>query len=399
MRNDARENWGRTPVVAAGENWGRTPVIAVRSSDSAGIAERRVIGAAIKKDVWLLLRDRGALISLFALPIVFILAFGSMFKFGGDNAREREVPVHHADADARAERIVKALDDAPGFAPVRLATAEAVRERVATEHASVGLVIPSAGPVELVIDQGAPVQARAPLEAGLTALVTRAVYPAASSLPPVVEARTPPGIARPLAGISSFQVTVPGNAVLFGFFIALTTAMAFLGERKSGTWRRLMAAPVRRSTALVATLVPYFLVGCGQLAFLFTIGRIVFGMQVAGSLAALIVLSLFVVYCAVSLGLLFASVATTEKQLGGIGSVVLLVMGMLGGCMVPRLVMPPFMKTLGLGVPHGWALDGYYAVLVREGTGLADIAPSLVALFVFGTVFAGLGVALFKFER
>jgi ABC-2 type transport system permease protein len=358
-----------------------------------------VIVAAIKKDAWLLLRDRGALISLFALPIVFIVAFGSMFKFGGDSAREREIPVHYADGDARAERIVKTLDDAPGFAPVRLVTADEVRARVAGESASAGLVIPTTGPVELVIDLGAPMQARAPLEQGLTGLVTRAIYPVAANMPPVVEARTPPGIAKPLAGISSFQVTVPGNAVLFGFFIALTTAMAFLGERKSGTWRRLLAAPVRRSTAMLATLVPYFLVGCCQLTFLFAVGAIFFGMQVAGSLAALVVLSLCVVFCAVSLGLLFASVATTEKQLGGIGSVVLLVMGMLGGCMVPRLVMPPFMKTLGLGVPHGWALDGYYAVLVREGTSLADIAPSIFALLAFGTVFAALGLALFRFER
>ncbi|MFN0245263.1 MAG: ABC transporter permease [Kofleriaceae bacterium] len=358
-----------------------------------------MIVAAIKKDAWLLLRDRAALISLFALPIIFMVAFGSMFKFGGDNARERDIPVHYADGDARAEGIVKALDDAPGFAPVRLATPDEVRARVATERVSAGLVIPATGPVELVIDLAAPMQARAPLEQGLTGLVTRAIYPIGSDLPPVVEARTPPGIAKPLAGISSFQVTVPGNAVLFGFFIALTTAMAFLGERKNGTWRRLLAAPVRRSTALLATLVPYFLVGCCQLTFLFAVGAIFFGMQVAGSFAALVVLSLCVVFCAVSLGLLFASVATTEKQLGGIGSVLLLVMGMLGGCMVPRLVMPPFMKTLGLGVPHGWALDGYYAVLVREGTSLVDVAPSVFALLAFGAAFAGLGLALFRFER
>lgn len=358
-----------------------------------------MIGAAIKKDVWLLLRDRGALISLFALPIIFIVAFGSMFRFGGDNAREREVPVHYADGDTRAERIVNALEAAPGFAPLRLPTADDVRDRVAHEKASAGLVIPASGPVELVIDLGSPIQARAPIEGALTGIVTRAIYPMASSMPPPVEPRTPPGISKPLAGISSFQVTVPGNAVLFGFFMALTTAMAFLGERKSGTWRRLLAAPVHRSTAMLATLVPYFLVGCCQLAFLFGIGAVAFGMQVAGSLAALIVLSLCVVFCAVSLGLLFASLASSEKMLGGVGSVTLLVMGMLGGCMVPRLVMPPFMKTLGLGVPHGWALDGYYAVLVREGTGITDIAPSIAALLGFGAVFATLGLALFKFER
>jgi len=72
---------------------------------------------------------------------------------------------------------------------------------------------------------------------------------------------------------------------------------------------------------------------------------------------------------------------------------------MLGGCMFPRMTMPPFMKTIGLGVPHGWALDGYYAILVREGTTVADVWPSIVALLAFAIGFAGLGVALFKFEK
>jgi len=359
-----------------------------------------VIGAAIKKDVWLLLRDRGALISLFLLPIIFIVAFGSMFQFGPDRGQPREVPVWSASGSARGEAIWKALEASEGFAPVRAASADAVRARIAADDGA-GLVIPASGPIELVIDLGAPIQARAPLQGALTSLVMHAMMPAPALLPPEmsVEPTTPPGIAKPLANISAFQITVPGNATLFGFFIALTCAMAFVNERKNGTWRRLLAAPVPRYKALLATLVPYYLVGVVQLAFLFGIGILAFGMKVAGSPVALVVLSLALVACAVSLGLLFAAIARSEKALGGVGSVVLLVMGMLGGCMFPRLVMPPFMKTLGLGVPHGWALDGYYAILVREGTTLADVAPSIAALCGFAIVFAGLGVALFRFER
>ena len=96
---------------------------------------------------------------------------------------------------------------------------------------------------------------------------------------------------------------------------------------------------------------------------------------------------------------MFESHGGSEKQLCAIGSVVLLVMGLLGGCMFPRIAMPPVMKMLGLGVPHGWALDGFYAVLVRQGTTLADVAPSIFALVAFGAGFALLGVTLFKFER
>ena len=356
-----------------------------------------MIGAAIKKDVWLLLRDRGALISLFLLPIIFIVAFGSMFKFGPDIGKPREIPIWFATDDARGEQIWQALTASEGFIPVHSESADAVRTKIAKDDGA-GLVVPASGPVELVIDLGAPIQVRAPLQGALTGVVMQATSPVKLTRESV-EARTPPGIAKPLANISAFQVTVPGNAVLFGFFIALTCAMAFVNERKIGTWRRLLAAPVPRYKALLAGLVPYYVVGCLQLAFLFGIGMTVFGMKLAGSPVALIVLSLALVACSVSLGLLFAAVARTEKQLGGVGSVVLLVMGMLGGCMFPRLIMPDFMKTIGLGVPHGWALDGYYAVLVREGTSIADIAPSIAALLAFAAGFATLGIAMFRFER
>jgi ABC-2 type transport system permease protein len=257
-----------------------------------------MIGAAIHKDIALLIRDRGALISLFVLPIIFTLTFGSLFQTG--------------------------------------------------------------------LPAGSPQNAT--------------------------------WLAGPLASISSFQVAVPGNAVLFGFFISLTVAMAFASERRSGTWRRLLAAPVPRWQALLATLVPYLIVGVAQLAFLFTVGVVAFDMQIAGSVMALAGISVAVAFCAVGLGLLFAAVATTEKQLGAIGSVVLLVMGMVGGCMVPRIVMPPVMQTLSLGVPHGWALDAYYAVLVHPSTTLADVAPAIAALLAFGILFAGLGLARFRFE-
>lgn len=360
-----------------------------------------MIGRAIQKDVLLLLRDRGAVVSLFLLPIVFIVAFGSMLRFGPDSGQPRTIAVWHAGGDPRGQAIARAVDDTLGFVVRPVESGDVARRLVADEQVSAALIVPTepARPVELSIDQAVPVQVRGPVQAALFAAVLRATSPQLFATVPPIEIVSPPGLGKPLANISSFQVTVPGNAVLFGFFIALTVAMAFAGERKSGTWRRLLAAPVPRWKALVATLVPYFLVGVVQLAFLFGVGIVAFGMQVAGSSVALVVLSLAVVCCAVSLGLLMAAIGGSEKQLGGVGSVLLLVMGMLGGCMIPRMVMPEFMQQLGLAVPHAWALDGYYDVLVREGTSLLDIAPSVGALLAFAAGFTALGLSLFRFER
>ncbi|MEO7731749.1 MAG: ABC transporter permease [Kofleriaceae bacterium] len=357
-----------------------------------------MIGAAIRKDVWLLLRDRGALISLFVLPVMFMLAFGSMFP-RADRGKPRTIPIWHAPGDARGEAVARILAASEGFTAVAVASGDEVRRRVARKQDDAGLVVPASGPVELVIDLAAPVQFRGSVQGALTAVIMRASAPVPlDRLPPLLEARSPPGIARPLDQITAFQITVPGNAVLFGFFIALTTAMSYVTERRTGTWRRLLAAPVPRWKALLATLVPYYVVGAVQLSFLFGIGVVVFGMQIAGAVSALIALSLAVVLCAVCLGLGFAAFATSEKQLGAMGSVILLIMGLLGGCMFPRLLMPPTMRSIGLAVPHAWALDGYYDILVRQGTTIVDVAPSIAALLGFSVVFAGLGLWRFRFE-
>jgi ABC-2 type transport system permease protein len=57
------------------------------------------------------------------------------------------------------------------------------------------------------------------------------------------------------------------------------------------------------------------------------------------------------------------------------------------------------MQQLGKVVPQAWALDGYYDVLIRQGTSLGDVLPSLVALLGFTVVFAGVGLSRFRFER
>ncbi len=357
-----------------------------------------MIAAGVRKEVALLLRDRGALISLFVLPIIFMIAFGSMLHFGPDAGTPQRIAYWHTAGDERGESIARVLAESPGFVAQRAPSAAAVGTSVASEEAIAGLVVgPTGTPVELVIDRGMPAHVRAPIEGALTGIVVRAAV-VTTAWSPQIAVRSPPGTGNPLATITSFQVAVPGNAVLFGFFIALTVALAFTSERRSGTWRRLLAAPVARWRLLVAMLVPYFLIALVQLAFLFGVGALGFDMQVAGSPIALAAVSAAVAFCAVALGLLFSSLARSERQLGGIGSVTLLVMGMLGGCMVPRIVMPPVMQSLGLAVPHGWALDAYYAVLVRESTTLADVMPAIGALGAFGVGFLLLGLSLFRFE-
>jgi ABC-2 type transport system permease protein len=357
-----------------------------------------VFAAAVRKDVQLLVRDRGALLTMFLLPVVFIAVFGSMFQVGGERSAPREVAVW-SEGELGA-RVVRAIDDSDGFRAVPRATPDQVRAAVASDQVRIGVVAGASTPVELVLDEAAPLQARAPLEGAVRGIVTRAVLgvgPGADA--GLVVVRTPPGIDRPLQGISSFQIAVPGNSVLFGFFLAITVALSFVEERRTGTWRRVLAAPVHRGAMLLAKLAPYVAMGLLQFTFLFAFGVVVFGMQIGGSLLALVLLTTAVVLCATALGLAIAALGGTEKQVGSIGSISLLIMGLLGGTMVPRLQMPDAMARIAQAVPHSWALDGYYTLLVRDGAGVADVGAQIAVLLAFTAVFATFGIARFRFDR
>ena len=90
-----------------------------------------MIGASILKEVWLLLRDRGRLISLFALPVAFMVVFGSMFKFGPDKGESRPIGIWHEANDTRGAAIETQPNTTPGFVAKDFSRPDALRHAVA----------------------------------------------------------------------------------------------------------------------------------------------------------------------------------------------------------------------------------------------------------------------------
>jgi ABC-2 type transport system permease protein len=74
-------------------------------------------------------------------------------------------------------------------------------------------------------------------------------------------------------------------------------------------------------------------------------------------------------------------------------------MGLVGGCMLPRVMMGSTMQQIGLFVPHGWALDGYHTLVVRDGTGFADVVRPIAAVYGFAAAFLIAGLRRFRFDQ
>jgi ABC-2 type transport system permease protein len=363
----------------------------------------------LQKELLLLRRDPRALVRLLVLPLLFIGLFGYLFKTSGAKQHEARPIMVWNGAGATGDALSRALDASTLFTVTAAPSAAEVERAVAGHQFAVGLAIPAefdplhGHPATLLLDPQEPPQSAGPLRGAVIGVLTRAVVGGAP--PTVVDVRVPAGSAGTLDELTSpFQLTVPGNAVLFGFFIALTCALSLAEERRSGTWRRLLASPVAPAKLLATKLVPYIALGATQVGLLFAVGALGFGMEIGGSIAALAVLTVGVACCATTLGLLIAALSSTEKQISSLGAVLIMIMGLIGGCMFPRAMMPHAMmphamQQAGLFVPHGWALDGYYTLVVGKGTGFADIARPLAAVYGFAALFAIAGLRRFRFDR
>ena len=98
-------------------------------------------------------------------------------------------------------------------------------------------------------------------------------------------------------------------------------------------------------------------------------------------------LALWMVASAVSLAavcwaLCVASMVRTSEQATVIGGVGNILMGAVGGIMVPQFLMPPAMRALARVSPMAWGLDGFHAVLLRHGS-VREVLPYAACLLAF----------------
>ena len=202
---------------------------------------------------------------------------------------------------------------------------------------------------------------------------------------------------------NSVQQYVPGWTLFGVFFISQALATSLLEEKKVGTFRRLLVAPMSRATLLLGKLMPFLIVNLVQIVLMFAVGVFIMPLVGAPKLElgshpeALILISLAASLAATGLGLLIAALAKTAEQVGGLSSLLVVTMAALGGVMVPRYIMPDFMQTVGLITPHAWALTAYQDVLVR-GYDTAHVLPDVAALMGFAVLFFGAALWRFKWD-
>ena len=376
-----------------------------------------MLRAFITKEWLVLRRDPHALAVLFLMPTAFILVMSLALRdsFRLDATSTLRVLVIDEDRSTDSRRLLELAAAAPSADAIEAAQAT-LRARNADVLAVIGkgfakaLGQRQAPPLSLIAEPGTPVallerergrweRALGVLRAEVALRSLAAMSPALSEIDLSSQVALPGVTLRSASPVplTSVQQSVPAWLVFAMFFVALPVSTLLIGERQQGTLDRLRSLAVEPSTIVVGKLVPFYVVHLLQVVAMLLVGRWIVPL-VGGDALSLAVdpLALFVVASATSLAalglaLLIASFARTSEQATIAAGGTNIVLGALGGIMVPKQVMPAAMQTITQLSPMGWGLDAFVDVFTRQAS-VGSVWAQCVALGLFGVATLALGV-------
>ena len=386
-----------------------------------------MILAALRVMFLSLVRDRGALAMAFLLPPAIFVIFAAIFAgASGDQLRLR-VSYGSTVTSPAIERFETALraEDSLRINPETIATEAEVRDVVANGGADVGLVVTGdltnldaspflviadpgklmagpiiAGQVQRIIASELPdigiertLPAIESLAGGFTPEQTARITAAIASLPDAetdgADASTGIVTTETLGGDSGAGATVTyyagAVAILFLLFSSMQGAASLIEERFSGIVDRLAVGPAGTDVIVIGKFLFLIGQGCVQVALILLVAALFYGVNVLGNLPALALVTLASAGAASGLGMLVASIATTKQQAQTASTFFVLVCSAIGGSMVPRFMMPPWLQDIGWFTPNAWAVEAYQGSLWR-GQPIMDLLPSLALLGATGCI-------------
>lgn len=380
------------------------------------------------KEAIALSRDRHGLLALFIMPTIFILVMTMALRDAFTPGTTIDAPyvVVDLDGSAHSQALIRRLEKTASFQRRAIADdAAAARQGIASGQQALVLVLPKGFGERLLTPSGADGQPTEPMQlmvdptlnpalqlafrnqvmAALGALRADELTQRAGklfglpTLPGAQGEREWPdeivSVAvrndRTVRPPSSVQQNVPAWLIFAMFFVVIPVSSIFISERQQGTLQRLRSMGMPFRLILAGKLLPFFVVNQLQALLMVAVGLFVvplFGseaLEMPGTLPQLAhwaAVSAAVSLAAVAWALLIASIAGTAEQATVVGGVGNILMGAIGGIMVPKFVMPAGMQTLAGISPMSWALDGFHMVMLRHGS-FADLLPSLAKLLVF----------------
>jgi ABC-2 type transport system permease protein len=182
---------------------------------------------------------------------------------------------------------------------------------------------------------------------------------------------------------------IPAFILFAMFFIVLPLAGSIINEKQQGTRDRLMALPMNTRTFVTGKISVYLVVCFLQFLLMVIIGRFLFPaissippVSLHVNFPALVLIVLASGFAAVGFGFLIGSVTLTYGQAAPLGSVLVVILAVLGGIFTPAYMMPDMIRDISVISPLRWGTDAFFSIFARQA-GIKSILQQFFALILF----------------
>ena len=381
-----------------------------------------------------LLRDRGALAMAFALPPLIYVIFAAIFSGATGTDLRLRVTVLDQVGNAVSQRLAVAINEEPTFrAGIGAATSvDEIRAMLRRDETDVGVIIradpgPAGGdaPVLVIGDSAKAVAAplvtgqiqrlfgekltdvslrrtvaeieqllvplgpeqRARVDAGLEAMRKSAGKPiegasASKRTSPLVEREVMANVSRASAAVVYYAGAV---AILFLLFSSVQGAMSVIDERQNGILDRLRSGAGGAAAIVWGKFLFLLLQGTAQVGLIFLVAALAYQVDIWSVLLLWGAISIAASAAAAGFALALCVACRTRQQAQTLSNFLVLVLSAIGGSMVPRFLMPPWLQDLSWLIPNSWVIEAYHGLLWR-GAGLPELAWPLALLCGFAVI-------------
>ena len=367
---------------------------------------RRVRTLALR-EVRATLRDPFTIFVMITVPLVSLLAFGSIVSTEVHGIR---LGVFDGASSALSRRLVAELTAADAFKAVIIHRREEIEEAMIGGKIGAAVIIPpdferarmrSAGgdepaAIQVFYDGAEPVLA-GNAEASLRGIVESLLAQAAPALPGVSVAATVTAAPMPRSrGIRAtvrpvFNATLDGRPYMvagtFGFVLTflttLITAISIVNERLTGTYEQLLLTPATPLEILLGKMIPLGVVFSFDLLLMMLAAGVFFQTWPEGSALLFWAVASFYVATSLSLGLIFS--ATSETAAEAVQKTVLssIPLIQLSGFIFPVRNMPEPVRSLAKLIPATHFIEVSRAIYLR-GEGVVELWPEIGIVVVMG---------------
>lgn len=198
--------------------------------------------------------------------------------------------------------------------------------------------------------------------------------------------------------LNSVQHNVPAWTIFGMFFIVISMSGSIIKERDEGSYTRILTMPGSYITVLTGKISAYLLICLIQCVLMLMVGLYILPQMglpvliIGNSIWAITVVAVSAGLAATGYGILIGTIFKTHQQASTFGAVSVVLLAALGGIWVPVFVMPEYLRMMSEFSPLFWGLSAFHKLFLNGGD-LQSVMPHVSKLLVF--CFINLGIAYF----